>query len=156
MKDPNHANIIEVLGRNHLIAQLIEDGVHAAIPLWDHGVDLLAYYEHEGHLLARPLQLKVSEASRWGVYKKYEKIQGLLMVHIWHVEQSSAVEIYAMSYAEAENLLTKTSTYATTDTWKKPMGHYDTAPIRHQSTLWKVLQPFRMGPGKWRKRLERP
>jgi hypothetical protein len=156
MKDPNHANIIEVLGRNHLIAQLIEGGVHAAVPLWDQGVDLLAYYGHAGGLVARPLQLKVSEASRWGVYKKYAEVQGLLMVHIWHVKQSSAFEIYAMSYAEAKNLLLQTSTYATTATWLKPMGHYDTSPVNSNSTLWKSLQLFRMDKGKWRERLERP
>jgi hypothetical protein len=155
MKDPNHANIIEVLGRNHLIAQLIEDGVHAAIPLWDHGVDLLAYYEYEGHLLARPLQLKVSEKSRWEVYKKYAEIKDLLMVHIRYVKQSSDVEIYAMSYAEAEDLLTKTSTYATTQTYTNPMGHYDISPVPKE--VRNSLQRFRMGQGKkWRELLERP
>jgi len=156
MKDPNHTNIIEMLGRNHLIAQLVEDRVHAAMPLWDQGVDLIACYKGTIGLVARPLQLKVAETSRWGVYKKYAGIPGLLMVHIWHVKQSSDVEIYAMSYLEAEELLTKTSTYAATDTWKKRMGHYDTAPILHQSALWERLQPFRMGPGKWQDRLERP
>jgi hypothetical protein len=155
VKTPNHANIIEVLGRNHLIAQLIEDGVHAAVPLWDQGVDLLAYYEHAGGLVARPLQLKVSEISRWGVYKKYAAIPALLMVHAWHVKQSQDVEIYAMSYTEAVELLTTTSTYATTATWKKPMGHYDTSPVRNNSMLWNRLQPFRMGQGKWKERLQR-
>jgi len=77
------------------------------------------------------------------------------MVHIWHVKQSSAVEIYAMSYAEAADLLTRTSTYAQTKSWNKPMGHYDTAPILTTSTLWKSMQPFRMGKDKWRERLER-
>jgi hypothetical protein len=156
MKDPHHATIIEVLGRNHLITKLIEEGVHAALPLWDQGADLLAYYGHASGLVARPLQLKVSEMSRWGVYKKYAEIQGLLMVHIWHVKQSSDVEIYAMSYAEAVELLNTTSTYATTSSWTKPMGHYGTSPVRQNSTLWKKLQPFRMGQGKWRERLERP
>lgn len=152
MKDPNHSNIIEVLGRNHLIAQLIEDDVHAAVPLWDHGVDLLAYYKDK----ARPLQLKVSAADRWGVYKKYAEIQGLLMVHIWHVKQSSAVEIYAMSYAEAVDLLNTSSTYATTDSWNKDMGHYDISPV--PQVLREKLQRFRMGPshGKWQERLQRP
>jgi len=156
MKKPNHSNIIEVLGRNHLIAQLIEDDVDAAVPLWDKGVDLLAYYAGAKRLVARPLQLKVSETSRWGVYKKYAKIKDLLMVHIWYVKQSSRVEIYAMSYAEAKDLLERTSTYATTKTWKKPMGHYDTSPILSNSKLWKSLQPFRMTKDKWQERLERP
>jgi len=154
VKDPNHANIVEVLGRNHLIAQLIGGGVHAAAPLWDQGVDLLAYYGHAGGLVARPLQLKVSEMSRWGVYKKYAEIQGLLMVHIWYVKKSSDVEIYAMSYAEAEGLLTASSTYAKSNSWMKPMGHYDISPVPKE--LQKSLQPFRMTKGMWRDRLKRP
>ncbi|HZL27829.1 MAG TPA: hypothetical protein VFC39_14985 [Acidobacteriaceae bacterium] len=152
MKNPNHSNKIELLGRNHLIAQLIKGGVHAALPMWDQGVDLIAYYEGERGFVARPLQLKVSKATRWGVYKKYAETKDLLIVHIWHVEQSSDVEIYAMSYAEAEDLLNKSSTYATCTTWTKDMGHYDTANITPE--LRHNLQEFRMSEGKWQKRLE--
>ncbi len=151
MKPPNHSNIIEVLGRNHLIAQLIEDGVHAAIPLWDHGVDLVAYHTDK----ARPLQLKVSAADRWGVYKKYEDVVGLLMVHIWNVKSSSDVEIYAMSYRDAVEILNTTSTYATSGTWTKELGHYDISPVPKK--LRDKLKKFRMGSGymDWQERLKR-
>jgi len=149
VKGPNHANVIEVLGRNRLIEQLMEDGVHAALPLWDHGVDLIAYYKDK----ALPLQLKVSAADRWGVYKKYAEVPSLVMVHIWNVKQSSPIEIYAMSYSEAEEILNTTSTYATTNSWTKPMGHYDISPVPEK--LREKLQQYRMGPGKWLKLLER-
>ena len=151
MKDPNHANIIEVLGRNHPIAQLIEDNFHAAVPLWDQGVDLLAYDGRSGGLAARPLQLKVAEGSRWGVQTKYADIQGLFMVYIWHEKQD--VQIYAMSYAEALNHLTITSTYAKSDRWTK-RGEYPISPVG--TDLLASLQPFLMAKGKWRKRLELP
>jgi len=153
MKDPNHGNIIETLGRNHLIAQLIEDGVHAAVPMWDQGVDLLAYYGGDGKFVARPLQLKVAETTRWGLYQKYANTQGLLMVYIWNVRQSADVEIYAMSYAEALNHLTVSGPYTTSSSWKDK-GGYDMAPARN-STMWKSLQPFRMTKGMWKERLER-
>jgi hypothetical protein len=52
MKGPNHSNIIEVLGRNHLITQLMEDDVQAAVPLWDQGIDLIAYYAGTKRLVA--------------------------------------------------------------------------------------------------------
>lgn len=151
MKKPNHTNIIEVLGRNHLIAQLIEDDVHAAIPMWDQGVDLIAYYSQAEGLIARPLQLKVAELSRWGVHQKYAEMEGLLMVYIWHVKTS--VEIYAMNYSEALNHLTISGNYTETDSWKNK-GGYTIAPIRNK--LWDSLQPYRMTKGRWRDRLERP
>ncbi len=101
MKDPNHANIIEVLGRNHLIAQLVGDGIRAALPLWDQGVDLIAYYQSATGMIARPIQVKVAESSRWGVHQKYANVTGLLLVYVWHVRSSTDVEIYAMTYSEA-------------------------------------------------------
>ena len=153
MKDPNHANKIEMLGRNHLIAQLVKADVHVAVPMWDQGVDLIAYYESKSGFIARPLQLKASKATRWGVYKKYAQIKDLLIVHIWHVAKCSDVEIYAMSYPEAERLLEQTSTYATAITYTKPGGHYDTANIT--PTLRLRLDEFKMFPENWRERLNR-
>lgn len=151
MKGPNHANIIEMLGRNHLITQLIEGRVHAAIPLWDQGVDLVAYYQGEDRLVARPLQLKVAELSRWGVYKKYKDIPGLLMVYVWNVK--SKFQIYAMNYTEAEHLLSIGKTdHAQSDSYKKK-GFYHTVPSKD---LLEALEPFLMTQGKWRERLERP
>jgi hypothetical protein len=154
MKNPNHANMIELLGRNHLVAQLIEDDVHAAVPMWDQGVDLLAYYGGTDRLVARPLQLKVAETTRWGVYQKYEKVQGLLMVYIWNVRRSADIEIYAMSYTEALNHLTTSGPYTNSKSWIE-MGGYDMAPAQN-SKMWDSLQPFRMQKGMWRERLERP
>jgi hypothetical protein len=154
MKDPNHTSVIETLGRNHLIAQLIEDDVHAAVPMWDQGVDLIAYYGSSEGLVARPLQLKVAEGTRWGVYQKYAKIDGLLMIYIWNVRKYADVEIYAMSYAEALNHLTSTGPYTQSKSWLE-QGGYDMAP-RLNNKMWDSLQPFRMTNGLWRDRLSRP
>jgi hypothetical protein len=148
---PNHSNIIEMLGRNHLITQLIEDDVNVAIPLWDQGVDLIAYYKGTDGLVARPLQLKVAESCRWGVYKKYKDIPGLLMVYIWNV--NSKVQIYAMSYTEAEHLLSIGKTdHAQSDSYKNK-GFYHTVPSKD---LLKGLEPFLMTRGDWQARLARP
>ncbi len=153
MKDPNHANKIEMLGRNYLVEQLIEDGIHAAVPMWDQGVDLIAYYSNENGLVARPLQLKVAETTRWGVYQKYAGIQGLLMVYIWNVRRDVEAQIYAMSYAEALNHLTISGPYTQSKSWLE-VGGYDMAPAQN-SKMWQSLQPYRMTKGTWRQRLER-
>ncbi len=153
MRDPNRTNVIEVLGRNHLIAQLVEDGVHAAVPLWDQGVDLIAYYGRAEGLVARPLQLKVAETSRWSVHQKYAEIQSLLMVYVWHIRRQDDVQIYAMNYAQALHHLTMAGGYTQTESWLEK-GGYSIAPVRNK--LWESLQPFRMSKGMWRERLERP
>jgi hypothetical protein len=154
LKDPNHANVIELLGRNHLIVQLLEGDVHAAVPMWDQGVDLIAYYGGNGQLIARPLQLKAAKDTRWGLHKKYASTQELLIVYIWNVTNSNEVETFCMNYAEAEELIVRHK-YAESNTWKKPLGHYDTT-VGGTSELRKSLQPFLMTPKKWRPRLERP
>jgi hypothetical protein len=151
VKDPNHSNVIEVLGRNHLIAQLVEDDVHAAIPLWDQGVDLVAYFQGAAGLIARPIQLKVAESSRWGLDKKYADVTGLLLVYVWNVRKTNDVEIYAMTYAQALTHLTANDKYTKTNSWTIK-GGYSIAPVRNR--LWESLQPFRMSRGKWRSRLE--
>jgi hypothetical protein len=60
-----------------------------------------------------------------------------------------------MSYAEAEELLITTSTYAISKTYTEPMGHYDISPV--PKVLREKLQRFRMGEGhgNWQERLER-
>ncbi|MEO7027811.1 MAG: hypothetical protein ABI147_00215 [Acidobacteriaceae bacterium] len=156
MKVPNHSNIVEMLGRNHLIAQLIVEGVHVALPLWDQGVDLVAYYRGQDGFVARPLQLKVAEATRWGLDVKYADIVGLLLVYIWNVRSAPEdVEIYAMSYREAEHILNAggDKDYSQSNTWKNE-GRYSIAHLdKPKNKLRKNLQPFRMQHGLWKDRL---
>jgi hypothetical protein len=154
LKDPNHGNVIELLGRNHLIVQLLKGGIHAAAPMWDQGVDLLAYLGGKDHVIARPLQIKAATDTRWGLHKKYTGIQDLLIVYIWNVVNSNEVKIFCMSYKEAEELIIRHK-YAESNTWKKPLGHYDIV-VGSNSELRKSLEPFLMPPGKWRERLVRP
>lgn len=145
---------MELLGRNHLIVQLLEANVHAAAPMWDQGVDLVAYYGGVDRFIARPLQIKAAKDTRWGLHKKYARILDLLIVYIWHVTHSNEVEIFCMNYEEAEELIIRHK-YAESDTWKKPLGHYDTV-VGKSSELRKSLEPFLMTPKRWRERLERP
>ena len=150
MKTENHTSIIEVLGRNHLIAQLIQDDVHAAIPLWDRGIDLIAYFSEGDGVKARGIQLKTNEDSRWGLHRKYEDIAGLLMVYVWYVKEVSSVEIYAMTYMEAFSILDKRR-HTLTESWNKKNGGYTIPNVK--GSLREELQKYRMGPGKWRDRL---
>lgn len=152
MKLQNHSNIIEVLGRNQLIAQLIQDDVHVALPLWDKGVDLVAYFIDEGCMRARGIQLKANEDARWGLDRKYEDVAGLLMVYAWFVRDATAVEIYAMTHEEAFAVFRQLGEgkHLLTESWQIK-GGYSFPNVRGQ--LREALQPYRMMPGRWRERL---
>jgi hypothetical protein len=151
MKAANHANNIEVLGRNHLVAQLIQDDVHAAIPLWDQGLDLIAYFNDGRGLCTRGIQLKANEGARFGLHRKYDGVAGLLMVYVWHVKESRSVEIYAMTYHEAFAILEERG-HTLTESWNKPNGGYSIPNV--QGKLLDRLQPYRMLPGMWQERMK--
>lgn len=146
-----------MLGRHYLIGQLVKDEVHVALPLWDQGVDLIAYYVGSRGLVSRALQLKVASNTRWSLDIKYADIAGLLMVYIWNVGKApDDIEIYAMNYTEAEALLKTGSNrdFSRSPTWEKE-GRYSIAHLEKDTNkLRQSMQKYRMGIGLWKKKLE--
>ena len=77
---------IELVGRAALEAELIRNGFEVAQPARDRGIDLIAYSDDpDKPFAAIPIQMKVSSGESFGVYRKYEKFNNLVMVHIWNV-----------------------------------------------------------------------
>jgi hypothetical protein len=144
-------NAIELLGRNHLIASLVEDEVFAAIPIWDKGIDLIAYFEdpETNRSVSRPIQLKANENCRWGLHQKYRVPANLLMVYVWHVRQRNDVRIFAMTYDEAFAILEQRG-HTETPSWRDRGGY--TIP-NIDDRLLNALAPFEMGAGTWKARL---
>ncbi len=71
--------LTELAGRHLVISEMTRDGLEVAIPVRDHGVDLVAYLavdldvERSGKFLACPIQLKVNTGRRFGLDRKYER-----------------------------------------------------------------------------------
>lgn len=151
MSERSDVSVIELLGRNHLIASLVEDGVCAAVPLWDKGIDLIAYFDDptRGRTVFRPMQLKANEDRRWGLHQKYASTSNLLMVYVWHVRQVNDVRIFAMTYGEALEIL-KQRGHTDTKSWNE-LGGY-TIPGADDRLLC-ALKPFEIHKGSWKKRL---
>ncbi len=143
--------LTELAGRHALIAQLTKDGLEVALPIRDRGVDLIAYAdldEQGGQFVACPIQLKVTTGRRFELDKKYSRIANLLLVYIWDVQDVTQSSTYALTYAEALELLTRRG-HTDTASWDK--GRYSVASPGAE--LMKMLKPFLMKPEGWRARI---
>src|SRR5262245_32215102 len=57
------SQVIEILGRQRLIAELLRDGLEVAVPVRDRGVDLIAYADlsqQVARFASRPIQMKAA------------------------------------------------------------------------------------------------
>jgi hypothetical protein len=149
----NDTQLTELAGRFALISQLTRDGLEVALPVRDRGVDLIAYAdldEQSGQFVSCPIQLKVSTKRRFSLDKKYARIKNLLLVYVWDVQDVTLSRTYALTYAEAEEILRRKG-YDQTDSWTGTRGEYSVSPPGRE--LLKMLEPFRMQPEGWRQRV---
>lgn len=95
--------VVEVAGRNWLMAQLLTRGFEVAVPVVDRGVDLIAFREvgHEG-IRALPLQLKCASFESFSLDRKYEG-RGIPLIYIWDVLRQPTA--FMLSYDEALSVL---------------------------------------------------
>jgi hypothetical protein len=141
------AQQVEIFGRNWLINRIIEDGLEVARPERDRGVDLIAYKDlaKTGRFVARPIQMKAATHARFGIDKRFALIAKLLVVFVWLKEEAA----FTLTYPEAVHVGEEMG-YTDTDSWRL-RGKYDTT--RPSARLRTTLEPYRMGPGAWRRRI---
>lgn len=78
MKAALDSQIIELLGRNRLVDELMRAGLEVAIPIRDRGVDLIAYADLESKVasfVTCSIQMKASSLAAFGIDQKYQKFQ---------------------------------------------------------------------------------
>lgn len=144
---PLDTQVVEILGRQRLIGELLRDRLEVATPVRDRGVDLIAYADlscQVARFAARPIQMKASTASAFGVFSKYERVADLLLAYVWHLGDPAAAVTYAMTYPQAV-ALADAQGWTTTPSWES--GGYTTSKPSQQ--LLQLLEPYRMGPGRW-------
>jgi hypothetical protein len=142
---------VEIAGRNLLVTQLVRDGLEVARPERDHGVDLIAYLDLDetgGGFVAVPIQMKAATASAFSIFAKYEKFARLLLAYVWHVDEPEAACTYALSYAEAL-AVADAMRWTGTASWAR--GGYSMS--RPSKRLRELLEPYRMAPGDWRRKV---
>ena len=144
--------IIELVGRNRLISELLQSGLEVALPLRDRGIDLIAYADlnpHEGRFIARPIQMKAASKTSFSIERKYEKFQDLILAYIWELDNPDKTVSYALTYSEAIRVGEEMG-YTATDSWVKKGKYANTRPGRR---LCNLLEPHRMTLQRWRQKV---
>lgn len=139
--------LVELLGRQRLIAELVRDGLEVAVPVRDRGIDLIAYADlsrQVARFASRPIQMKAASAAAFVIDRKFEKIADLVVAYVWHLDNPSAAVTYALPYAQVLKVATEKG-WITTASWQQ--GKYTvTKPGKE---LVEMLEPYRMGSGSW-------
>jgi hypothetical protein len=141
------AQLVEMLGRHRLIAELLRANLEVATPARDRGIDLIAYADlgtQVTRFSACPIQLKAAIGGSFSIDHKYAKFPNLLMAYVWYLEDPAKTVTYATTYAEAVAVADAMG-YTKTSSWEKGLW-VTTKPGQH---LVAQLEPFRMTPEKW-------
>lgn len=139
--------IVEVIGRNHLITELLRAGLEVAEPVRDRGIDLIAYADLDARLpsfTACPIQMKASTWESFSIDAKYEAFPNLIIAHVWHVSDSGTPLTYALTYAESLAIGTAMG-WTSTSSWNG--GSYTTT--RPSKRLRVLLESHVMTPARW-------
>ncbi|HEY2389961.1 MAG TPA: hypothetical protein VGK22_02205 [Candidatus Angelobacter sp.] len=159
MKIKIDSQLVELAGRNWLMSQLLQAGLEVAKPERDRGIDLVVYLDLDktvGDFVACPIQIKSARERSFGLDPKYKRFPRLLLVQIWHVEESHKTEAFAMTYVEALGVARKMG-WTKTASWKTgantgKRGYY-VSTVNDDSRLWGLLEPFKMSPKKWKHKI---
>lgn len=145
---PFDSQVVELLGRNRLLNELLRAGLEVAMPARDRGVDLIAYVDLKGKadaFIAKPIQMKAAMVESFSVEAKYERISDLVLAHVWHLESAEKAVTYGLLYPQAVEVAEQMG-WDRTPTWKEK-GYYSTT--RPSTRLKDLLKPYRMTPERW-------
>jgi hypothetical protein len=140
--------VVELQGRQRLIAELLRDGLEVAVPARDRGVDLIAYADltrQVARFASRPIQMKAFSGGGFSVAQKHARIVDLVVAYVWHLGDGQPPVDYAMPYADAVRVA-QAMGWTRTRSWKEGKAYTSTHPSER---LLGLLEAHRMGPGKW-------
>lgn len=143
--------IVELIGRHHLTAELLHAGLEVAAPVRDRGIDLIAYADIDKRLTkfaSCPIQMKAAMKRSFGLATKYARVHNLLIAYVWHLEDFNKRVTYALTYQEAFDIAEKLG-WTRTKSWQR--GAYTTT--RPSAKIVSLLEPHRMTPPKWREKV---
>ena len=156
--------VIELLGRNRLVSELLRAGLEVAIPARDRGIDLIAYLDLADlqgeaknlvsavgvksvqRFAARPIQMKAASRRSFSISLKYAKFHDLVLAFVWNLETPDQAVTYALSYDEAVGIGGELG-WRTTSSWT---DRHEYGTTRPSAKLVEKLERFRMTPSKWR------
>lgn len=146
------SQVVEIMGRNELINRLLKDGLEVAVPARDRGIDLIAYLEKGedvDQFTSFPIQMKAASQRSFSINEKYTKVNNLILVFVWSLDESDETEVYALTYDQSRELAEEMG-WANTETWKKK-GIYTDNNVSDR--LQNKLKRYKMVEGSWRELL---
>lgn len=151
------SQIVELIGRNWLVNELVQANLEVAIPLRDRGIDLIAFadlYTHVQSFIARPIQMKAASVRSFGIHKKYAIFPNLIIAYVWYLDEPSKTVTYGLTYQEAVEVADKME-YTKTPSWLEK-GFYFTS--RPSIELLDLLKSYKMSPPQkwWNKIIDMP
>lgn len=139
--------VVELLGRNWLISQLLKGGLEVSLPLRDKGIDLIVYLD-KNKFVSCPVQMKASTKASFSLDKKYEKFPNMILAYVWYLEDANKTVSYALTYSEALQVCEKMG-WTKTESWKK--GFYSTT--KPSDKLLKLLELYKMTTKRWQEKV---
>lgn len=153
------SQLVELAGRNWLISQLLQAGLEVARPERDRGIDLIAYLDVDKKLrdfISCPIQMKAASNRSFGLDPKYKRFHRLLLVYVWHVDESAKTVAFAMTYAEALSVARRMG-WTRTASWKNGAAGgkrgYSVTTVSDSGKLRLLLEPFKMTPEAWERKI---
>jgi hypothetical protein len=140
--------VVELLGRQRLMGELLRDGLEVAVPARDRGIDLIASADlsrHVARFWARPVQMKAYTTSGFTVAQKFTRIADLILAYVWHLGEAQSAVTYAMPYADALKVA-EAMGWTETASFREGGVYTTTNPSKR---LLSHLELYRMSPGKW-------
>jgi len=140
--------IIELLGRNRLVAELLQAGLEVALPMRDRGIDLIAYADLRrsvGTFVARPIQMKAASESAFTICRKYARFPDLIIAFVWHLGSPGSEVTYALPYDDAVRT-GEAMGWTSTASWLEKDVYSTTRP---SAKLLELLKPYAMDPDRW-------
>jgi hypothetical protein len=145
--DPVDTQVVELIGKHHLTAELLLAGLEVAMPVRDRGVDFIAYDERGDEFVACPIQMKAAMKRSFDLSKKYEGMRSLLIAYVWNLEKENhEPTTYALTYEEAYAVAQEMG-YTRTPSWVNNGRYVNTSPGKRLTAL---LESYRMTSEIWR------
>jgi hypothetical protein len=150
--------VIEIIGRNRLIDELLAAGLEVAVPARDRGIDLIAYIDLVQPLAdgssksdrpppfsAKPIQMKAASVASFSISKKYQKVCDLLFAFVWHLKDPRQAVTYAMTHDQAVRIAEAIG-WTATSSWIDGGIYSTTKPSKK---VVEALGQYRMSPERW-------
>lgn len=146
----SESQLVEILGRNKLVSDLLRAGIEVAIPQRDNGIDLIAFVvnKEDGLFKSKPIQMKAATKQSFLINKKYEKLPDLIMVYVWNVQTYEKSTTYAMTYKNCLKIAIQMG-WTQTQSWSKDHKYFIKTPPKR---LIDLLSPYLIDSNeKWQK-----